>query len=300
MTDKLPAYLQPDFLKRLERLRLVAKRLSRSGFHGEHPSSKKGLSIEFSDYRTYQRGDDLRYVDWNVYRRLDRLFVKIFTAEEEMNVYLFLDASGSMAEGKPPKIEYAKSIAAALGYIGLKNLDKVGGMAFSSRAASQISPLMLGRGSQQILGLFRFLESLGCHGETKLEAAVKNFSLLFPRPGLVVFLSDLFDPEGWRAGLEELVKKRHQLVVVQILDDAEMRPAGWGDLSLTDVENGRERKVFLDADLAQSFDRELKNYLDEIQSFCSTRQIDYLRATTATPFEQFVLDALRRVRSVRL
>jgi len=103
MAENLPNFLQPDFLKKLERLRLVAKRLSWSGAKGEHPSPKKGFSLEFSDYRKYQQGDDLRYVDWNIYRRLDRLFLKVFTAEEEANVYLLLDASRSMAEGNPPR-----------------------------------------------------------------------------------------------------------------------------------------------------------------------------------------------------
>ncbi len=299
MAEKLPAFLQPDFLRKLERLRLVAKRLSWSGFHGEHPSSRKGFSLEFSDYRKYQRGDDLRYVDWNVYRRLERLFLKVFTAEEEMNVYLLLDTSSSMAEGNPPKIEYAKSVAAALGYIGLKNLDRVGGMAFSL-GLSPVGPLALGRGKKQVLALFHFLESLGCGGETDIQTSVKNFSRFFPRPGLAVLLSDLWDSRGWRGGLEELLKKGHQLLVVQILDEAEMRPMAWGDLSLIDVESGRERKISLDADLVQSFDRELKNYLAEIESFCSGRQVDYLRAMTATPFEDFVLDALQQVRSVKL
>ena len=106
---------------------MIAKRLNWAGAKGEHAVSRKGFSLEFSDYRRYQRGDDLRYVDWNIYRRLDRLLLKIFTAEEEMNIYLLVDASRSMAEGDPNKLGYAKKVAAALGYIGLKNLDRVGG-----------------------------------------------------------------------------------------------------------------------------------------------------------------------------
>src|SRR5690242_8595769 len=117
-------FFDADFLKRLERLHLIAKRLSWMGAKGEHPSSRKGFSLEFSDYRTYERGDDLRYVDWNIYRRLDRLLLKVFTAEEELIVYLLVDTSRSMAEGDPVKIDYARRVAAAFGYIGLKNLDR--------------------------------------------------------------------------------------------------------------------------------------------------------------------------------
>ena len=128
-------FFDAEFLKKLERLRLIAKRLSWANAKGEHPSSRKGFSLEFSDYRRYQQGDDLRYVDWNIYRRLDRLLLKVFTADEEMNVYLLMDTSRSMAEGAPAKIDYAKKVAAALGYIGLKNLDRVGGACIFVRPA---------------------------------------------------------------------------------------------------------------------------------------------------------------------
>src|SRR5215475_1596373 len=192
-------FFDAEFLKKLERLRLIAKRLSWANAKGEHPSSRRGFSLEFSDYRRYQQGDDLRYVDWNIYRRLDRLLLKVFTADEEMNVYLLVDTSRSMAEGTPPKIDYAKKVAAALGYIGLKNLDKVGGAGFSEDVTA---PLSLGRGKKQILSLFSFLSALHGGGETGFNASMRSFTRLFPRPGLVVLLSDLFDPRGWRAGLE--------------------------------------------------------------------------------------------------
>src|SRR5690242_19781436 len=200
-TEHLSAgtFFDSDFLRKLERLHLIAKRLSWAGAKGEHAVSRKGFSLEFSDYRRYQRGDDLRYIDWNVYRRLERLLLKVFTAEEEMNIYLLVDASRSMAEGDPPKLDYAKKVAAALGYIGLKNLDKVGGAGFSE---DLIAPLSLGRGKKQILAFFNFLTALAGRGETGLDHSMRSFSKLFPRSGLVIVLSDLFDPRGWRAGLE--------------------------------------------------------------------------------------------------
>ncbi len=290
------SFLEPEFLKKLERLRLVAKRLSSAGPKGEHPTTRKGFSLEFSDYRKYQSGDDLRYVDWNVYRRMERLYLKLFTAEEEMNVYLLLDTSRSMGEGALRKIDYARSVAAALGYIGLKNLDKVGAAAFSS---SLFSPLALGRGRKQILALFNFLEHLPCQGETDLKNSAHSFSSLFPHPGLVVLLSDLFDPEGWRAALQEIHRKKHQLLVIHVLDrhEAEVKPLG--DVALQDVENERERKVFLDSDLMRRFSEAFKGYCDAIESFCRDWGIDYIRTTTALPFEDFVLLTLRQMKTVR-
>jgi uncharacterized protein (DUF58 family) len=251
--------------------------------------------LEFSDYRRYQQGDDLRYVDWNIYRRLERLLLKVFTAEEEMNIYLLLDTSRSMAEGMPAKIDYAKKVAAALGYIGLKNLDRVGGASFSARLHA---PLTLGRGRQQILSLFRFLTKLSCGDKTNLRAAIHAFTNLFPHPGFVVIVSDLFDPAGWRAALEELAAKRYQLLVIHIVDEQELHPKARGDVALVDVEGGHERKFFLDEDLVRRFQVELEGYFKEIEIVCANRQIDYLRTSTQVPFEEFVLQTLRQVSSV--
>ena len=288
-------FFDSEFLKKLERLRLIAKRLSWAGAKGEHPASRKGFSLEFADYRRYQKGDDLRYVDWNVYRRLERLLLKVFTAEEEMNVYLLVDASRSMGEGAPPKIDYAKRVAAALGYVGLKNLDRVGGASFTTALRA---PLTLGRGRKQILNLFDFLGKLTCSGETDLRAAIHSFTKLFPHPGLVVIVSDLFEPAGWRAGLEELATKRYQLLVIHIVDEQEISPKLAGDILLSDVESGRERRFFLDGDLLRRYREELASYFAEIEALCAGRRIDYLRTSTAVLFDDFVLKTLRQIGSV--
>jgi uncharacterized protein (DUF58 family) len=286
-------FFDTEFLRKLERLHLIAKRLSWAGARGEHAASRKGFSLEFSDYRRYQQGDDLRYIDWNIYRRLERLLLKVFTAEEEMNIYLLLDTSRSMAEGT--KIDYAKKVAAALGYIGLKNLDRVGGASFSARLHA---PLTLGRGRKQILNLFSFLAKLRCAHETNLRASIHAFTNLFPHPGFVVVISDLLDPAGWRAALEELAAKRYHLLVIHIVDEQELQPKSRGDVALVDVEGGRERKFFLDDDLVRRFQTELAAYFNEIETACAHRQIDYLRTSTHVPFEEFVLQTLRQVSSV--
>jgi uncharacterized protein (DUF58 family) len=294
-------FFDADFLKKLERLHLIAKRLDWAGAKGEHAASRKGYSLEFSDYRRYQRGDDLRYVDWNIYRRLDRLLLKVFTAEEEMNIYLLVDTSGSMAcsaataEFESAKIGYAKKVAAALGYIGLKNLDRVGGAAFSS---SLQAPLKLGRGRTQILRLFGFLNRLSCAGPTDLRAAIHKFTTLFPHPGLAVVVSDLFDPVGWRAAVEELARKKYQILIIHILEEEEMQPGFLGDVALVDAEGSRERRLFVDAELARRFQEELTNYFRDIESACASLGIDYLRTTTRVPFDEFVLKSLRQVSSI--
>ena len=293
-----PFIFDADFLKRLERLHLMAKRLDWTAAGGEHAASRKGYSLEFSDYRRYQRGDDLRYVDWNIYRRLDRVVLKMFTAEEEMNIYLLVDTSASMAspnEGESVKIGYAKKVAAALGYIGLKNLDRVGGAAFSSTLQS---PLKLGRGRTQILRLFGFLDRLSCAGPTDLRAAIHAFTTLFPHPGLAVIVSDLFDPAGWRAAVEELARKKYQVLIIHILDEQEIEPRILGDVELVDAEGSRERRMFVDAELARRFQEELASYFRDIEAACASLGVDYLRTTTKVPFDEFVLKSLRQASSL--
>ncbi len=294
--ESQPTFLEPEFLQKLERLRLVAKRISSARGKGDHLSSRRGSSLEFSDYRRYHRGDDFRYVDWNVYRRLERLLLKVFIGEEEMNIYLLLDGSQSMSEGNPPKIDYAKSVAAAIGYIGLTNHDRVGAASFSQDMDSHLS---LGRGRKQILALFKFLREVPSGGETDLRAAARTFSLRYPSRGLVVLVSDLFDPQGCRAGFEELMRKGYNVLVVHILDGSEIRLEPVGDTAILDVESGRERRLFLDNALVQRFHEEVERYLEETASFCRNHDMDYLRTTTEIPFEDFVLRTLRQGRTVR-
>ena len=291
-----PTFLEPEFLRKLERLRLVAKRISSARGKGEHLSGRRGSSLEFFDYRRYHKGDDFRYVDWNIYRRLERLLLKVFIGEEEMNIYLLLDASRSMMEGVPPKIDYAKSVAAALGYIGLTNHDRVGAASFSENVDSHLS---LGRGRKQILALFKYLRELPCHGETDLRSSARSFSLRFPSRGLVVLISDLFDPQGCRAGFEEFMRKGYEVLVVHILDGSEIRLEPVGDTSIYDVESEREKRLFLDNTLVERFHEEVQRYLEETASFCRNNAMDYIRTTTETPFEDFVLRTLRQGRTVR-
>lgn len=296
----MTAFLDAGFMKKLERLRLVAKRLDWNGAQGEHAASRKGSSLEFADYRRYQRGDDLRYVDWNVYRRLDRLLLKVFTAEEEMNIYLLVDTSASMAgTADAPgvaKIDFAKQVAAALGYIGLANLDRVGGAAFSSALHAPLRP---DRGRAQILRLFAFLDTLSCGGATDLHAAARRFAAVFPRPGLAVILSDLLDAGGWRAAAGELTRHKHQVLVVHVLDDNDCEPGFAGDVTLADAEGSRARRLYVDDALRRRFRSELARYCREIETACTSLGIDYLRATPRMPFDEFVLKSLRQTASVR-
>jgi len=280
-----------EFMKKLETLRFLARRVFRGQTHGERNTLRRGMSQEFTDYRGYHAGDDFRYVDWNVYSRLDQLFLKVFTAEEDLTLHLLLDTSQSMQMGTPAKIEYAKKVAAALGYIGLSNLDRVGAIAFADELGVPKPPQ---RGRQQIFPLLRYLEALPCAGGTALNRTLQNYASQSRRSGLAIVISDLFDPGGYERGLDALAYNRFDVLVIQLVDEAEIRPELDGAVRLQDIESAQQRRLTINRRLLHLYQQKVTEYFTSIESFCTKRNIEYLRASTTVPFEDLVLQYLRR------
>ncbi|MBM3469433.1 MAG: DUF58 domain-containing protein [Armatimonadetes bacterium] len=286
-----PLLLEPEFLARLERLTLRSRRLNRSGIRGERRSATMGRGVEFADYRPYQVGDDFRYVDWNIYSRLDRLFVKLFSEDEDVSVHLFVDSSGSMGWGSPSKLDYAVKTAAALGYIGLANLDRVGAVAFSDRAVRTLAPR---RGRAGVLALFRFLAGITPSGTSDLAAALEEYAVRTRRRGILVVISDLMLPGGVEAGLRLARYHRFEPFLVHLLSDDELAPVLDGDLRLVDSETGSAVDVTADAASAAAYARARDRYFDEIERAALRLGVEYLRASTSIPFQDLVLRYLRR------
>jgi len=280
--------LDPAFLERLERLRLVARRRVR-GSVGDRRSRAVGPGVEFSDHRAYQVGDDWRYVDWNIYARLDRLFVKLFQREEDTDVHLVLDASASMRFGSPSKLEYAKRLAAALGYVALANGDRVGAAALHGSTVRTLPPR---RGRSHAHRLFHFLECEHAHGSTDLEAAARSLGVR--RRGLVVALGDLLDPRGFEAFLRRLRHAGLEVFVVHVLAEEDLVPPAAGELRLVDAETGESVEVTVDARLVGEFVAQRDAFLEAARTFCARHGLSYVRATPAVPVEELVLRYLRR------
>lgn len=280
--------LEPAFLERLERLRLVARRRVR-GSVGERRSRAVGQGVEFSDHRAYQVGDDWRYVDWNIYARLDRLFVKLFEKEEDTDVHLLLDASASMRFGSPSKLDYAKRLAAALGYVALANGDRVGAAAVHGAAVRTLPPR---RGRSHARHLFGFLESEQAHGSTDLDGAARAF--LPRRRGLVVAVGDLLDPRGFQAFLQRLRHAGLDVFVVHVLSEEDLVPPAAGELRVVDAETGEAVEVTVDVRWVEEFVAQRDAFLEGARQFCARHGLAYVRATTAVPVEELVLRYLRR------
>lgn len=295
MAAATSSLLEPEFLRKLEQLTIVSKRVFSGQLKGDRRSSRRGTSVEFADFRNYTLGDDLRYVDWNTFARLEKLFLKLFVEEEDLHVYLLLDGSQSMAYGAPSKFDYGRRVAASLGYIGLSNLDRVGATVFAEKMRDHQPPV---RGRQQVFPYFSFLERAQPGGQTSLAASLKEFALKTRRPGVAILISDFFDPE-WEIGLKALLHRRFQVSVIQVLDRSEVRPDLVGDLKLVDCETGEEREITISAGLLKDYEKSVNQFCGGIQDTCRRYGADYLQAITDQPFEEMILSWLRRAGMVR-
>jgi uncharacterized protein (DUF58 family) len=282
--------LTPEFLRKLERLRLVSRRAFAGKTWGERRSKKRGASVEFADFRNYTHGDDLRHLDWNAFARLDRLFLKLFVEEEDLSVYLLVDASRSMAFGDPPKFDYARRTAGALGYLALCNFDRVTFWSYGERLRGVFGPT---RGRGRALAGLRWLAGLEADGATASGAALREFALRTKRPGLAIVISDFFDADHLE-GLKALASRQFEVAALHLLDADELRPALAGDLKLVDSETGAEREITVTQGLLRAYQHSLAEFCGGLDATCRALGIHLLRVSTAEPFENLILRYLRK------
>jgi len=283
-------FFTSEFLAQLERLSLASRRTFRGRVKGERRSPRKGHSVEFCDYRAYGVGDDLRYVDWNIFGRLDRLHVKLFVDEEDLCLHLVVDASASMAFGSPRKLDYAARAAAALGFVGLVNLERVGVGILREKISEGWPPT---RGRNQFVKLVEFLSNVRPDGGTGLNHALANYTIRTREPGLAVIFSDLLDPGGYEAGLRALLERRFDVHVVHLLDPEEMNPELAGEMRLLDSETGQTCELTVDGEAVRAYRDRLHQFLEKAETFCRAQEIGYHRVVTDTPVEEFVLAQLK-------
>jgi len=280
-----------QFLQKLESLSLVSWKPSAGLMKGgERRSRKKGSGIEFSDFRPYVTGDDIRYVDWNIYSRLDRLLLKLFIEEEDLCLHLLIDSSASMGFGKPSKLEYALKAAAALGYIGLVSFERVAVGLFADGLGKFLRPR---RGRKQIFPLLGFLTQVVPSGQTDLSSSLKRYAFLVKTPGLAVVITDLLDSR-YQEGIMALLRVRFEVFLLHLVSEEEMEPPLSGDLRLIDAELGSVKDLTMDSALLARYRRNLSTFFRDIEAFCLKNQVGYLRASTAIPFEDLVLKHLRQ------
>lgn len=283
--------LDPELIARLERLEIVSKKIFVGKTKGERRSKRKGQSVEFADFRPYSIGDDLRFLDWNLFARLDRLFLRLFYEEEDLHVHILLDHSLSMNYGNPSKLHYTKQVAAALGFIGLINMDRVALSCFNETLSQSSGAL---RGRRSFFKLLQFLESVQPSGESNLTEALKTFSMKTKSQGVTLVISDFMDKGGYEEGLRYLLARNMDIYVIQVLSKEEIEPNLVGDLRLTDMEDGDETEITISAPLLKRYKETLKQFRGKLSEFCSRRGISYLFTNNQVPFEKLVLSYLMR------
>ncbi len=292
-TTEIPL-LSPQLLAQLERLELVTRKIFRGRLKGERRSKRKGQSVEFADFRNYVPGDDLRFIDWNLYARLDRLFLKMFLEEEDLHFYALIDASGSMDFGEPTKLRYAKQLAAALGYIGLVRADRV---KIETLGQSAAGPVLRGRSS--LWRMIEYIDSIEPGEPVPLAESVKSFCMRNSGKGVVVLISDLMDKEGYEPALRYLMSQQMDVYIIQVLSAEELDPDVQGDLKLVDCEDMDVAEISVSAPLLSRYKETLNAYVGGIKEFCGRRGMNYLLANNQLPVDQLITQYLRRRGLVR-
>jgi len=283
--------LSPELLARLERAELVTRKVFRGRMKGERRSPRKGQSVEFADFRNYVPGDDLRFVDWNTYARLEKLFMKLFLEEEDLHFHALIDTSRSMEFGEPTKRLFACRLAAALGFVGLVRGDRVRVESLGGTRGGG-SPVF--RGRRSMWRMLDWIDNLQPTESVDLARSVRDFTLRNPGKGIVVLLTDLMDKGGYEPALRYLAARQMDVYVVHVLSGEELDPELAGDLRLVDCEDGDGADITVSAPLLARYKRTLAAFLEDARGFCTRRGMGYTMVRNDVPVEDVVFDALRR------
>ena len=283
--------LEPWFLARLEQLELVSRKIFLGLMKGERRSKRKGQSVEFADYRNYVKGDDLRFLDWNLYARLDRLFIRLFMEEEDLHLYVLVDNSLSMDFGNPTKLRYAKQVAAALAFVGLVNMDRVVVEVFNDRLRQTLPAV---RGRKSLGRVLNFLNQVEPAGPSNFKESLRTFAMKSSGKGIVVVLSDFLDKGGYEEALRFLIARQFDIYAIQIFAQEEIEPEMVGDLKLVDAEDGDLAEITVSAPLLKRYKQNVAAFRATLNDFCIRRGVCCLFTNNQVPFDRLVLTYLRQ------
>jgi uncharacterized protein (DUF58 family) len=290
--------LDSAFMARLDQLDVMSRKILAGKMKGERRSKRRGNSVEFADYRNYTPGDDLRFIDWNAYARLDKLFLKLFLEEEDLALHILIDTSASTNYGKPAKFRYMQQVAAALGYVGLVNYNRVtinsmADTAADASAAPAVSTTGALRGRGRVAQMLHYVNTLKPSGTANMALACRRFALANRSKGVCVVLSDFFDKSGFENALRYVAGGRYDLFVIQVLSPQEIEPDLQGDLKLVDLEDADTAEVSITQPLIAKYKSNLNAYCLALREFVTRRGGTYLFTSTAVPFDTLVLNYLR-------
>jgi len=279
------------FLKRLANLRFVSRRGRAGRFSGAHASPRAGMSVEFADYREYAPGDDFRYIDWNIYGRLDRILVKTFVQEVDLPIYLLLDLSASMQLGSPPKAHYAAQTSLALAFLGLRGLDRVGLYPFAERLLDAVPAR---HGMAQFNRFLHLLAGVDPRGNTSLDACVSAFLARTKESGLVVLLADFLGDEEVDEPIARLRHRGDDVIAIQVLDPSEAEPTLTGPTQFVDAETQRRVTMTVGTRTLEAYRERFAERQAKLRGQLLERGVPLFVAPTSRPIERLIHEDLQR------
>ena len=293
---RLIELLEPDFMARLDSLDILSHKILQGKLQGERRSKRRGQSVEFADHRPYVAGDDLRFVDWNIYGRLDQLFLKLFMEEQDLTIHIAIDVSASSSLGEPAKELFIKKLTAALAYVSLVNNNRLTISAFSDGVKGELKNM---RGRNYIGAMAEFLLTLDCEGPSSFDSSCRQLVSGRIGRGIMIVLSDFLFKEGYDTGLRRLLGRQYDLYVIQVLCPQELAPELTGDLKLLDIEDADTAEITVSTALLKYYKRNVTAYCNELKDFCTRRGAAYVLASSADSAESLTLNYLRRIRLLR-
>lgn len=291
---KVDELLDSTLMSKLDQVDILSRKIFAGKLQGERRSKKRGVSVEFADYRHYVHGDDLRFVDWNIYARLDKLFLKMFIEEEDLSLVIAIDTSASMNWGNPSKFVFCQRLAMALGYIGLANHNRVTLYAFDSGG---VKPLPNMRGRRRTNEMGKWLLDLEPGGSSAFADAMRSIALSRQGKGVMIILSDFMLKEGYEKGLRYLSGGGYDTFCLQVLSPEEIDPAKHGmsgDLRLTDIEDEDTAEITVSAALLKRYKENLNAYCGKFRDFCIRRGMMHITVDTGTNMTTLILEYFRK------
>lgn len=292
------SYLNDQFFSRLETLALNLKTDLAGYFGGKHLVKTYGQTVEFSDYREYQLGDDIRRIDWNLYSRFEKYFLKLFTDERQMQIQIFLDCSASMGKENPQKAAYSAATAAALGFLAVHNMDKVSLYLMKENVAENPFGTIIGKNS--FFRAVSVLDNMQFSEDTDIEACIMGCPNIGSNNGLTVIISDFFTESNWKKAVDYLCYKHKQVLLVQVLAPEEVDPAYDGRVNLIDSESvdlsdTKNMKIRITPAMRKAYAEALSDFKKDIKTFSSKRGADYVSVCSDTPIERMLFGELLKV-----
>ncbi len=294
--------IDDNFLNRLERASLYVRKNMQGFFGGNHQTRFYGSTVEFADYREYMLGDDIRRIDWNLFSRFERYFIRLFVDERQMHIQTFLDCSASMQKTDPDKALYAMRVAAALGYLAVLNMDRTSIRLIKGCVAEDLCGTITGKNAF-FRGISK-LDDLQFKGDCDLESAIIRCPNPGTNNGLTVIISDFMTESNWKKAVDYLLFHKRQVMLIQVLSPSDVDPICNGRVRFVDSEaenpmDERNFKMKVTRAHLQAYREALADFIGDIKRFCASREVDFISVTSDEPVEKLLFERMSKVGTVK-